>query len=147
MTLPTDYQSYIHLSRYSRWLETEGRRETWKETVARYINFFSRKCPQISFAEFAELEGAILRLDVMPSMRCLMTAGEALERDNVAGYNCSYTALDGNKEYIHVDVPELEEPISIGLSKPVDLKSWKDFNGKSLGTVACFCPGLRFQSN
>ena len=94
MALPSDYQSFIHTSRYARWLEAEGRRETWEETVRRYINFFFDEYnPEQDLVAF-ELENAILKLEVMPSMRCLMTAGPALERDNVAGYNCSYVAVD-----------------------------------------------------
>ena len=90
--LPTDYQAFIHTSRYARWIEEEGRRETWAETVDRYMtNVVGDKVkPKIR----NEIEEAILNLDVMPSMRSLMTAGEALDRDNTAGYNCSYTPID-----------------------------------------------------
>lgn len=97
--LPTLYQEFIHLSRYSRWLETEKRRETWQETVKRYFDFFQNhlktKQKFILTTELRnELETAVLNLEVMPSMRALMTAGEALERDNTAGYNCSYVAVN-----------------------------------------------------
>ena len=96
--LPTQYQEYIHLSRYSRWLPDEGRRETWSETVGRYYDFFEDHMKQnYSFninGTRAELEEATLNLEVMPSMRSLMTAGPALMRDNIAGYNCSYIAID-----------------------------------------------------
>ena len=90
--LPTDYQAFIHTSRYARWIEEEGRRETWAETVDRYMtNVVGDKVkPEIR----KEIEGAILGLEIMPSMRSLMTAGSALERDNTAGYNCSYTPID-----------------------------------------------------
>ena len=90
--LPTDYQAFSHTSRYARWIEEEGRRETWAETVDRYMtNVVGDKVkPKIR----NEIEEAILNLDVMPSMRSLMTAGEALDRDNTAGYNCSYTPID-----------------------------------------------------
>ena len=90
--LPTDYQAFIHTSRYARWIEEEGRRETWAETVDRYMtNVVGDKVkPKVR----KEIEEAILNLDVMPSMRSLMTAGEALARDNTAGYNCSYTPID-----------------------------------------------------
>ena len=90
--LPTDYQAFIHTSRYARWKEEEGRRETWAETVDRYMtNVVGDKVkPKIR----KEIEEAILNLDVMPSMRSLMTAGPALERDHTAGYNCSYTPID-----------------------------------------------------
>lgn len=84
------YQQYIAKSRYARYLPGENRRETWEETVDRYINFW----PQLSKKEAKELREAIIALEVMPSMRCLMTAGEALERDNVAGFNCSYLPVD-----------------------------------------------------
>lgn len=93
--LPTEYQSFIHLSRYSRWLDDEKRRETWPETVTRYMDFM-RTCKGYTLTneEYEVLKNAIIDLEVMPSMRCLMTAGEALERDNVAGFNCSYLAID-----------------------------------------------------
>ena len=90
--LPTDYQSFIHTSRYARWIEGEGRRETWPETVNRYVtNVVAHKVGK-PLAD--EIEQAILSLEVMPSMRALMTAGVALLRDNTAGYNCSYTPID-----------------------------------------------------
>lgn len=97
--LPTDYQTFIATSRYARWLEEDGRREYWGETVSRYMDYMEEhlkakhnyKMP----AELkAELLDAILGLEVMPSMRCLMTAGPALKRENVAGYNCSYTPVN-----------------------------------------------------
>ena len=86
-----DYQHFIHLSRYAKWLPKESRRETWNETVDRYIKFWQDKYPKA--ANYKELTSRILNLEVMPSMRCMMTAGEALERDHAAGYNCSYIAL------------------------------------------------------
>ena len=95
--LPTDYQQYIATSRYARWLDDEQRRETWDETVERYINFFEARVDgrvPATASIFSDLRGAILNLQVMPSMRCLMTAGKALDRDNVAGYNCAYRAVD-----------------------------------------------------
>ena len=97
--LPTLYQDFIHLSRYSRWLPEQGRRETWDETVGRYFDFFAdhlkENCNYIVPNELRrELEEAVLNLEIMPSMRALMTAGEALKRDNVAGYNCSYVAVN-----------------------------------------------------
>jgi ribonucleoside-triphosphate reductase len=95
--LPSLYQSFIHLSRYSRWLPDKGRRETWEETVKRYFDFFVEHLKEnnnyvVSTKERKELEEAVLNLEIMPSMRALMTAGEALRRDNVAGYNCSYVS-------------------------------------------------------
>ena len=97
--LPTSYQEFIHLSRYSRWLPDKERRETWSETVARYFDFFTEHLKdshnyKMSKALREELEEAVLTTAVMPSMRCLMTAGEALKRENIAGYNCSYLAID-----------------------------------------------------
>ena len=86
--LPTEYQSFIHMSRYSRWLEDEGRRESWSETVGRLISFFKENIKGIDAKSWEDMEEAILSLQVMPSMRALMTAGKALERENVAGYNC-----------------------------------------------------------
>lgn len=95
--LPTDYQAFIHTSRYARWLDDEGRRETWSETVDRYINnLVGSKVPQ-DMAD--ELRFAIMDLSVMPSMRALMTAGPALDRDNTAGYNCSYLPVDDVKSF------------------------------------------------
>ena len=97
--LPTSYQEFIHLSRYSRWLPDKNRRETWDETVGRYFDFFTEHLKDMhdfTLTESArkELENAVLDLEVMPSMRCLMTAGEALKRENIAGYNCSYVAVN-----------------------------------------------------
>ena len=87
------YQSFIHKSRYARWLDNEGRRETWEETINRYIDFFVER-EQLNEKEALELFNAIHNMEVMPSMRCMMTAGEALKRDNVAGFNCSYLHID-----------------------------------------------------
>ena len=97
--LPTPYQEFIHLSRYSRWLAEEGRRETWPETVSRYFTFFDEHLMEMHQYKLPstlrkEIEEAVLDLKVMPSMRCIMTAGEALKRENIAGYNCSYVAIN-----------------------------------------------------
>ena len=97
--LPTQYQQFIHLSRYSRWLPDKGRRETWNETVGRYFNFFKEHLNEMHNFKMdskieRELEEGVMDTSVMPSMRCLMTAGEALRRENIAGYNCSYVAVD-----------------------------------------------------
>ena len=99
VSLPTQFQSFIHLSRYSRWLPEQGRRESWGETVARYFDFFEGHLKEntkftMTKSLRAELESAILNLEVMPSMRCLMTAGEALAKSNIAGYNCAYTTVN-----------------------------------------------------
>jgi len=95
--LPTDYQSFIATSRYARWIDAENRRENWGETVGRYISNvipdgFDHKT---TFA----IEQAILNLEVMPSMRALMTAGPAMNRDNTSGYNCAYMAVDDPKAF------------------------------------------------
>ena len=99
MNLPTPYQDFIHLSRYSRWLPDEGRREQWDETVDRLIGFFDRHLSEnyegFKFEKYKkEIRKNVLDLNVMPSMRALMTAGPALERDGVAGYNCSYLHIN-----------------------------------------------------
>ena len=93
-----EYQEFIHKSRYARWLPEEGRRETWAETVQRYVDFWDNR-GQITKADGEKLYKAIYNLDVMPSMRCLMTAGEALDKDNVAGFNCSYLHIDHQKSF------------------------------------------------
>ncbi len=96
--LPTDYQNFIATSRYARWLDDEGRRETWGETVSRYVDYMHDKV-KFSEKDKQEIEQAILGLEVMPSMRALMTAGLALDRDNTAGYNCSYLPVDDPKSF------------------------------------------------
>ena len=89
------YQQYIALSRYARWIPELNRRETWKETVDRYMtNVVSDK---VSKDTYKQLEDAIYNLNVMPSMRAMMTAGKALDRDNTCGYNCAYLAVDDPK--------------------------------------------------
>ena len=93
------YQQYIHKSRYARYLPTENRRETWEETVGRYMNFWEKRGVKFKANEAEELEEAILDMDIMPSMRALMTAGEALDRDNVAGFNCSYITIDNPRAF------------------------------------------------
>ena len=91
--LPSDYQTFIATSRYARWLDDEGRRETWGETVGRFIDNIVRPS-DLDGKTLNELEDAILNLEVMPSMRALMTAGPAAERDNTCVYNCSYLPVD-----------------------------------------------------
>lgn len=95
------YQQYIHKSRYSRYLDEKKRRETWDETVARYFNFLGRHLKNHYQHELdrPRLEKAVIDLAVMPSMRALMTAGKALERDNTAGYNCSFIPVDDPKAF------------------------------------------------
>ena len=96
--LPTDYQNFIATSRYARWLEEEGRRETWTETVTRYVDYMADKTG-LDKKTTDEIWNAIYSLDVMPSMRALMTAGPALDRDNTAGYNCSYLPVNDPKSF------------------------------------------------
>jgi ribonucleoside-diphosphate reductase alpha chain len=102
--LPTQYQQFIHLSRYARWNEDLQRRETWQETVARYFNFLEEHLQENTKYTLTkklrkELEQAVLNLEIMPSMRALMSAGTALERDNVAGFNCAYVAVDNPRVF------------------------------------------------
>lgn len=93
----TDYMAFIHTSRYARWIDEENRRETWGETVERYIsNLVDGK---VDHTTAVQIQNAILGLEIMPSMRALMTAGPALERDNTAGYNCSYLPVDDPKSF------------------------------------------------
>ena len=106
-TLPTSYQKYIHTSRYARFIDDLGRRETWEETVARYFDFMQNHLRKNHNYKLptelrSELEGAVLSLRIMPSMRALMTAGAALERDNTAGYNCSYIPIDDVRSFDEV---------------------------------------------
>jgi len=95
--LPTDYQSFIALSRYAKWLEDRGRRETFAETVGRYIG--NTVHTKVDHDTEMELEQSILNLEVMPSMRSLMTAGSAANRDNTCMYNCSYLPVDDPKSF------------------------------------------------
>ena len=97
MSLPTDYQNFIAVSRYARWLDEENRRETWDETVQRYVDYMAEKVK--GSLPKGDIYNAIYNLEVMPSMRALMTAGPALERDNTAGYNCSYLPVDDPKAF------------------------------------------------
>ena len=94
--LPTDYQAFIHKSRYAKYFDGKGR-ESWPETVSRYISNVVHT--KVDEQTTNEIEQAILNLDVMPSMRAMMTAGPALERDNTAGYNCSYLPVDDPKSF------------------------------------------------
>ena len=104
MTQMTPYMTYIAKSRYSRYLDDKGRREHWPETVHRYMNFMSKHLREnhnytIEGQMYDRLFNAIVNLDVMPSMRSIMTAGDALTRQNVAGYNCSYMPIDDPKAF------------------------------------------------
>lgn len=101
---PTDYEQFIYTSRYSRWREEDQRRESWNETVDRYVNFMKEHVEKetgyvLSHEELKELWNSIYSFQTMPSMRAVMTAGPALARDNTAGYNCSYLAIDDIKAF------------------------------------------------
>ena len=103
-SLPTSYQQFIHKSRYARWIEEESRRENWDETVDRYVSFMEKALKEkhdysISNADKKIITEYITSLYVMPSMRAMMTAGDALERDNVCGYNCSYLPVDSPRSF------------------------------------------------
>ena len=98
------YRNFIHISRYARWIEEEGRRETWQETVTRYVNFMKKHLvDNYNYDEnssiFDDIHSNILNHKIMPSMRALMTAGPALERDNIAAYNCSFIAVDSPRAF------------------------------------------------
>ena len=98
------YRNFIHISRYARWMEDKGRRETWLETVDRYMDFMKSHLvenygydPKAKI--FGEIKDQVLNHKIMPSMRALMTAGPALERDNIAAYNCSFIAVDSPRAF------------------------------------------------
>tara|TARA_R100000664_G_C2759074_1_gene148463 strand:+ start:1302 stop:3221 length:1920 start_codon:yes stop_codon:yes gene_type:complete len=102
--LPTSYQQFIHKSRYARWIDDEARREDWDETVERYIQYMvshvqKKHGYQMDVPTLASIKESILSLEVMPSMRAMMTAGLALERDNICGYNCSYIPVDSPRAF------------------------------------------------
>ena len=96
--LPSVYQDVIALSRYARYLEKENRRETWEETVDRMVNYLQSKNKGLD-KEFKEIRKAVLNLEIMPSMRLMMSAGDACERDNIAAYNCSYLAMNNKRAF------------------------------------------------
>jgi len=103
-SLPTPYQEFIHKSRYARWKQNEQRRETWGETVARYFDYMEGHLGanhgyKLPSSLRSELEEAVLGLQIMPSMRAMMTSGDALDRDNVCGYNCSYIPVDSPRSF------------------------------------------------
>ena len=100
----TPYNEYIAKSRYARYLDSEGRREHWPETVERYMNFMQKHLKDkhnytLTDDLYDKLYNSIVNLEVVPSMRSIMTAGEALERQNIAGYNCSYLPIDDPKAF------------------------------------------------
>tara|TARA_R110000765_G_scaffold127116_3_gene225126 strand:+ start:2866 stop:4785 length:1920 start_codon:yes stop_codon:yes gene_type:complete len=104
MNIPTDYQAFIHQSRYSRWIPESGRRETWEETVNRLLSFYrtfleERHDFKLSNKVFSDLYVAIIKMEIMPSMRAMMTAGKALERNHIAAYNCAYLPVDSPRSF------------------------------------------------
>jgi len=96
--LPSHYQSVIHRSRYARYIPELQRRETWEETVDRLLDYINAKV-KLDHDDAAPLREAIINLEIMPSMRLLMTAGEACDRDNIAAYNCSYLAVNNKRAF------------------------------------------------
>ena len=108
-----DYQRFIALSRYARWIEEDNRRETWEETVTRLINYFSYHVDtnlgvKLDEEIWKKLKNNIVSLNIMPSMRSMMTAGPALSRENIAGYNCSYIPIDNPKAFDEVLIVYLQ---------------------------------------
>ena len=102
-TIDNPYENFIALSRYARWIPEENRRETWGETVDRYFAFMTRHLNGMNYFPdeklIAELKSAVFNRNVMPSMRSVMTAGAALDRDHVAGYNCSFVPVDSPRSF------------------------------------------------
>jgi ribonucleoside-triphosphate reductase len=95
----TPYQELIYKKSYARWIEKEGRRENWDETVLRYRDFFIERVPKKDRKAFWNACASVRRLEIMPSMRALWTAGPALDRDNICGYNCAYLVVDNPKAF------------------------------------------------
>ena len=123
--LPTPYQQFIHKSRYARWIEDEGRREDWHETVYRYTNFMANHLKEkhdfdIPEQDLSDIHDAILGLQVMPSMRAMMTSGAALERDNVCGYNCSYIPVAVSSH--HLTLPTIYSVLIPGVDGSLQKK-------------------------
>jgi ribonucleoside-diphosphate reductase alpha chain len=103
-TIENPYENFIALSRYAKWVPEENRRENWQETVDRYFSFmldhlFKEYSYEPSAKLISELKQAVLDRNVMPSMRAVMTSGPALERDHVAGYNCSFVPVDSPRSF------------------------------------------------
>ena len=107
VSLPTAYQQVIHKTRYARWIDEENRREDWHETVGRYVDYICQSLEKYNNYKVSDklkdrIYNAILNTNVMPSMRGLMTAGPALERDNTCLYNCSYLPVDSLRSFDEV---------------------------------------------
>ena len=101
MSNMTNYQRFIHVSRYARYIPELKRRETWDETVTRLTDFIRKHQPKLG-KDIDKIHQAVLNLEIMPSMRLLMTAGDACERDNIAAYNCSYLAMNNKRAFSEV---------------------------------------------
>ena len=128
--LPTEYQQFIHLSRYARWDYDKGRRETWHETVERYFTFFTEHLEEtcgfrLDNGERVDLENSVKELQVMPSMRCLMTAGPALKKENVSGYNCSYVKVDNIRSFDEI-LEMINKNIIKGLEADWAAREWRN---------------------
>jgi len=95
---PSDYENFIFVSRYARWIEEEGRRETWPETVARVVDYYGQRAP-LTDDEKVDLFTTIHNLDTLPSMRSVMTAGPAMDKNDVCGYNCAYMPVDSPRSF------------------------------------------------
>lgn len=129
MNLPTEYQNFIALSRYSRYRYDLGRREIWSETIDRWARFWSEeltnRLPEsVVMPAIEETRQAILSLNTMPAMRTVMTAGPALARDHVAGYNCAYTHVAGSGESIRVWDSRMADfgidgPLTVQMREPI----------------------------
>ena len=148
--LPTTYSQFIHLSRYARWDDSVGRRETWDETVDRYFNFF---VPYLNEhhndgpnpMDVGPLREAIINLQVMPSMRCLMTAGNALSRDHLAGYNpVSGKTPVLTREHGMVPIEQLSKNTATVLNRNGD---WTEATFNSYGTQDTYTVSLKLNSN
>lgn len=94
-----DYSKYVHASRYARYRDDLSRRETWDETVQRLEDFWKEQLPKEQHKKLSKVIKAVHSMDIMPSMRSLMTAGPALQRDHVAGYNCCYLPVDNQRAF------------------------------------------------
>lgn len=102
--IDTVYEEFIAKSRYARYLESENRRENWEESVDRYMQFmrnhlFEKHDYTIDPEAYTTIRAAIVNKEILPSMRSIMTAGDALARDNTAGYNCAYLPIDDPKAF------------------------------------------------
>ncbi len=95
----TNYEKLIYIRTYSRWIEELKRREYWNETVDRYRDFFIDRIPKSHQKDFTDICSSIQNLEIMPSMRALWTSGKALDRENIAGFNCASTPIDSIKAF------------------------------------------------